>query len=178
MFFVFCFLFLFFVFCFAVTVIREETVRLQLRRAAISLIQRSWRIYTQAKMNARKEARDKEIDFDESYGPHWDTLGSKDFQRQLKASRKKIAISLFKWKEKKRELHSNIPMLDGVSLDVSHVVDELIQMDSEYKVMNEKVRVLEEKLTVQVPMLIQRMLRLKEMKNVATGGGEGSFNNF
>ena len=144
-------------------VIREERVRLEIRRAAINLIQRSWRIYAHAKRNLRNAAKAKGIDFEESYGPHWDQLGSKKFQRQLETSRKKISISLFKWKQQKRNLRSNIPMLDGVSIDVSYVVNELMQLDGEYKRIQEKITNLETKLTVNIPEMISKLKLVKQL---------------
>jgi hypothetical protein len=137
-------------------VIREERIRKQIRQSAIELIQRSWRIYARAKINARKAAKKKGIDFDESYGPHWDELGSPKFRRQLKASRKQISLSLWKWKQQKRILHNDIGMLDGLSIHVSYAVNELMILDGEYKRIQSKLRKLDQTL-IKIPIIIERL---------------------
>ena len=144
-------------------VMREEQIRVELRSAAIKLIQRSWRIYARAKMNARRAAKQKGIDFDESYGPHWDELGSKQFQRQLRASRKYISLSLWKWKQQKRDLHSSLAMLDGVSIDVSHTVNELMQLEGEYKRIRGKINQLDETLNVKIPLVMARLDTVQDL---------------
>ena len=55
------------------------------------------RIYAVAKRNARNAAKQKGVDFEESYGPHWDDLGSSRFRKQLQTSRKQISLSLWRW---------------------------------------------------------------------------------
>ena len=145
-------------------VIREERVRLEIRAAAISLIQRSWRIYATAKKNVRNAVQKKGIvDFDESYGPHWDEQLDGKFIKQLRSSRKKISISLYKWKQQKRELNSNMPMLDGVSLDIVQTVDELINLDSDYKRIQHKIQMLNEKLNVTVPDMIVKLKLIQKL---------------
>lgn len=139
-----------------IQVIGEERIRVLTRRAAISLIQRSWRIYAKTKRQARKIGG---ADFDDSFGPHWDDLGegARSFKRKLAASRKQISLSLWRWKQMKRQLHANTPMMDGISIDVSHVVDELVRLDSDCRATAERIFHLEERAEKGVAMLVERV---------------------
>ncbi len=139
-----------------IQVIGEERIRVLTRRAAISLIQRSWRIYAKTKRQARKIGG---ADFDDSFGPHWDGLGedARAFKKKLAASRKQISLSLWRWKQMKRQLHSNTPMMDGISIDVSHVVNELVQQDGDCRATAERIIRLEESAEKGVAMLVERV---------------------
>lgn len=137
-------------------VIREERIRLLTRKAAVSLIQRSWRIYARTKRHARRIGGP---DFEASFGPHWDDLGSemKSFRKRLATSRKQISVSLWRWKQLKRSLHANTPMLESISSNVSHVLDVLVRLESEHRHTYERISQLEERASKEIGKLIRRV---------------------
>jgi hypothetical protein len=54
-------------------------------------------------------------------------------------------------------------MLDGVSIDVSHTVNELMQLEGEYKRIRGKINQLDETLNVKIPLVMARLDTVQDL---------------
>ena len=66
-------------------------------------------------------------------------------------------------KQQKRDLHSSVAMLDGVSIDASHVVNELMQLESDYQRIRRKIAVLDDVMNVKLKNVVIQLNEVMEL---------------
>ena len=73
----------------------------------------------------------------------------------------------------KKQLRSETSMQEGLSLDVSHVVDQLVQLDTAYRRIDGKVRRLGVRCEEEIPALVRRIEMVAAAATRGHGGGRG-----